>query len=92
MSDNDLDQFKGVDFPPPAQPLSPLRSRPVVPGVNSALPPTPPGYTPSEGQEVGGLINFFKSLFHRQTDLDKIMDENGLRQPVVPPQPGGIRG
>lgn len=91
MSD-DLDQFRGVDFPAPL----PQGQRPNIPQIRSAPVQTQQpqqGYTPGEGQEVGGLINFFKSLFHRQTDLDNIMDQNGLRQPVQPlPPPSGVRG
>jgi hypothetical protein len=40
----------------------------------------------------GGIIEFFKSLFGRQNELDEIMNQNGLRQPVSQPATGGVRG
>lgn len=69
--------------------------------INSALPSTlrqapamPAAETPTPEAGGGGLIDFFKSLFHRQSDLDAIINQNGLRGPAQPyaPSTGGVRG
>lgn len=89
MSDIDpLGQFKGINFPGPMP-----RSQPVQPAM--ALPPAQvapqPQPQPDSMFQGTGIIDFFKSLFHRQNDLDDIMKQNGLRGEAVPAT-GGVRG
>lgn len=88
MSDIDpLGQFSGVNSPGPMPPKAPLPPIPQPLRDQTVQPPTaaPPA------QDTGGIINFFRSLFHRQTDLDDIMKQNGIRGEAVPAE-GGIRG
>lgn len=86
MTDIDpLGQFSGVNFPPPMKPL-PLRDQPVQPPPAAGQVAPPSTYAPGTG-----IIDFFRSLFHRQNDLDDIMKQNGIRGDAAPAT-GGIRG
>lgn len=77
----------------PDDPNQPLRAQPAVPQMAAPMPASMPMQQPMPQQQPQGqgLIDFFRSLFHRQNDLDNIMNQNGLRQPAQPAE-GGVRG
>lgn len=66
-----------------------MGARPTIPQLRSQ-PVQPEGGSPA--QDTGGLINLFKSWFHRQDDLDNIMNQiqprqgvPGVNSNIVPP-------
>lgn len=81
---NPQDQFGSVEFPSPMQPMGP---RPNIPSIRDQ---------PAQPPDTGGLINLFKSWFHRQDDLDNIMKQmqpgipgvNGAMPPATDPSTG----